>query len=97
MQAGILSIDPMPYWEQPEKDLSFLDAAQMSRTARMSIIRDCIVLGYVDGDYDDSEREKVAKIASYLSIELSDVEAIEFWLKEFWALLEKGEKLFKGK
>lgn len=94
-QAELLSIDPKPYWENPEKDFSFLSNAEMSRMSRMTIIRDCIVLGYIDGNYDDSERNRVAQIAENMKIGNSDVEAVEKWLKEFWEVLEKGKSLFE--
>ena len=30
-QAELLSIDPKPYWENPERDLSFLSNVEISR------------------------------------------------------------------
>jgi uncharacterized tellurite resistance protein B-like protein len=95
-QAELLSVDPEPYWANPEKDISFLRNAVMSRLSRITTIRDCIVLGYIDGNFDDSERKQVAQIAEYLNLNASDVESVEDWLKEFWAILEKGKILFEG-
>ncbi|MBV5310228.1 hypothetical protein [Chromatium okenii] len=79
-----------------EKDISFLRNVVMSRLSRITTIRDCIVLGYIDGNFDYSERKQVAQIAEYLNLSASDVDSVENWLKEFWAILEKGNILFEG-
>ena len=96
MQAQLLSLNPTEYWDHPEPDLSFLNDANMSRQTCMTIIRDCIVLGYIDGDFDENERARVNDIASMLGLKTSDVEAVEEWLKELWAVMEKGSRLFQG-
>jgi tellurite resistance protein len=93
-QAQLFSIDTTPYWEDTDDDISFLRNVEMSRMNRLAIVRDCIVLGYIDGDFNEKERAKVIKIASYLKLSESDVENLENWLKELWAVLEKGKRLF---
>ena len=94
MQAQLLSINPEPYWESKENDLSFLDNIELSKLCRMAIIRDSIVLANIDAEFDDSERKKIHKIAEKLQINKSDVDNIENWLKELWSVIEKGNKLF---
>jgi len=96
MQAQLLSLDPAEYWANPESDLTFLQHVEMSRITYMTIIRDCIVLGHIDGEYDHAEKEHVVKIASMLGLTASDVDAVEGWLRELWAVLEKGNTLFQG-
>jgi len=96
MQAQLLSLDPTEYWDNPEDNLGFLNDANMSRQTCMTIIRDCIVLGHIDGNFDENERAKINDIASMLGVKTSDVEAVEEWLKELWAVMEKGSRLFQG-
>ncbi len=96
-QAKLLSIDIAPYWEKAgNDDLSYLCDIEMSRITRFMIIRDCITLGYIDGKFEEKERNKIVKIASYLKLTKSDVENVELWLKEFWEILDKGMKLFNA-
>ena len=95
MQAQLLSLNPASYWDHPEPDLTFLNDANMSRQTCMTIIRDCIVLGHVDRNFDEMERAKVNDIASMLGLKTSDVQAVEEWLKELWAVMEKGTRLFQ--
>jgi hypothetical protein len=61
----------------------------------MTIIRDCIVLGSLDGDFTDLERAKVYDVASLLGKSKSDVDAVETWLKRLWAVMEEGNRLFQ--
>jgi len=96
MQAQLLSLNPAEYWDHPEPDLAFLTDAAMSRSTCMTIIRDCIVLGHIDGNFEEKERAKVNDIASLLRLKTSDVQAVEEWLKELWAVMEKGTRLFQG-
>lgn len=94
MQAQVLSLDPGEYWGNPEQDLGFLGGVMMSRPTCMTIIRDCIVLGHLDGDFSDTERAKVYDVASLLGGSKSDVDAVETWLKRLWAVMEEGDRLF---
>jgi uncharacterized membrane protein YebE (DUF533 family) len=96
IQAQLVSIESGRHWENEENDLSFLRNVNMSRMNRMAIIRDCIALGYIDGNFDNKQRANIAKVAGYLKLADSDIEDIETWLKELWAVLEKGRKLFEG-
>jgi tellurite resistance protein len=95
IQAQVLALNPAEYWRNPEHDLGFLGNLQMSRPTSMTIIRDCIVLGYLDGDFSESERVKVYDVASLLGRNQSDVDAVETWLKGLWAVIEEGNRLFE--
>ncbi len=71
---------------------------------RRAVVRDCILLAHLDGDYSSTERTAVTKIAARLGIEQTEVEAMEAsaikyapplmekapsWLKETWILQAK--------
>jgi uncharacterized membrane protein YebE (DUF533 family) len=95
IQAQVLSLSPADYWKNPEHDLAFLSGVEMSRSTSMTIIRDCIVLGHLDGDFTELERAKVYDVASLLGRSKSDVDAVETWLKKLWAVMEEGNRLFQ--
>ena len=59
----------------------------------MIILRDSIVLGYIDGNYDQSEKKLVLEVAKRLLLTEADIDMMENWLKEYWAVIEKGKKL----
>jgi hypothetical protein len=92
MQSDLLSIDIEPLLEKVS-DISDFKSKSMSRTTKMSIIRDSISFAYIDGRYSQSEQESVYKIAEALAIDKSDVDAMENWLKEYWLILDKGNLL----
>ncbi len=92
-QAILLNVDITPYWETLGDDLSVLDPSRTSRVTKMIILRDSIALGYIDGNYDQSEKELVLEVAKRLLLTETDIEVMENWLKEYWAVIEKGKKL----
>jgi len=94
-QAHVLCLNPAEYWRNPEPGLGFLSNVEMSRPTCMTIIRDCIVLGHLDGDFTEMERAKVYDVASLLGASKSDVDAVEIWLKSLWAVMEEGNRLFQ--
>ena len=83
LQAKMLSLDINEFWDAPEKDLSFLKPSKMSNVHRMVLLRDCIILSSVDGEYSMVERASILEIASMLHLEESDVENIEDWRNEY--------------
>lgn len=95
VQAQVLSLNSEDYWRHSEHDLGFLSGVEMSRPTCMTILRDCIVLGHLDGDFTETERTKVYDVASLLGRSKSEVDAIETWLKSLWAVMEEGNRLFQ--
>lgn len=91
-QAASLGIEPD--FEHPI-DLTILRSASSIVTRRI-IIRDCIVLAAVDGDYSANERERIGEIASGLGVDARTVERIEDWIKRYSDILEEGQRIFAG-
>ena len=81
-QAGLLGIDITPYWNEQKIDISSLDSSSLSHLTKMTIIRDSVVLSYIDRNYSQAEREMVLNIAKNFSINKTEVDKIEEWLKE---------------
>lgn len=95
-QAEVNLIDPSSYLENPPKDLSFLDDKNIPKFTAMSIIRDCIVLSCIEGEFDDSERNQIDEIAKKLGVSPVKVAELEDWLKDYWEVVERGKALFEG-
>jgi len=95
LQSNLLGIDSSEYWKE-DTDFSIFDNTNISRITKMAIIRDCIVIAHIDGDYADAERKAITEIASRFSLKESDVISMENWLKEYWQILEKGKLLLTG-
>ena len=71
--------------------------ASSSVMTKRIILRDCISLANIDGNYDDSERKHVTEIAAQWGVGEDEIQNIEQWLEEYWAVMEKGKNLFCGK
>lgn len=69
-------------WDHPDSDLEFLNNIEMARIKRLAIIRDCIIVGSLDGYFDIFERQEVNRIAEILKLDDSDVEEVEEWVKD---------------
>lgn len=77
-----------------EIDIKRLRTSDMSIFTKKIIIRDCIAMAYVDGNYDKREKEAVQEICKLFMLPFSEVEKIEQWLYEYWSVIEKGQILF---
>ena len=74
-------------------DLSDISINNASNFTKKVIIRDCISLAYIDGHYDEKEKEEIIKIGQLIGVSNEDIKKIEAWLLEYWGIIEKGEKL----
>lgn len=93
MQAAILGIDKSVY-EPYKSDLSILNDS-LSKTVRLAIVRDCIVLANADRDYVEEERKKVFEVARLLNISESQVEEIETWVNDLFEVIDRGKRIFQ--
>ncbi len=76
-----------------EENVEEEELISLSRTAKMSLLRDSITIAYIDGDYSQEERAKVDELAELLSVESERVADLEEWLLDYWRILERGEEL----
>ncbi len=70
--------------------------SSVSELTRRVIVRDCVVLASVDGDFSDSERGTVHRIAEWLQVDESACDGIEDWLRRYWELMDESEALLSG-
>jgi len=92
-RGKLLDIDTTMLWSGINHldDLNKIKSA--SHLIKMTIIYDCITLGYIDSEFGKSERIQVYKIASYLGLSNSVVDDIENWLKDYKNVLDRGQAL----
>jgi len=96
-QGGIYGINAQPYLEaRPDWRDVEISAENPSRETALSVVRDGIALGYINGQCSPEQREVLYEVASRLGLKNDDVDAVEGWLKEYWAVLEKGNRLLQG-
>nr|WP_321258924.1 hypothetical protein [uncultured Pseudodesulfovibrio sp.] len=65
----------------------------ISYAAKMSLLRDSITLAHIDGDYADSERQRIEDLAAFISIPTTKLKELEDWLQDYWQVLERGQLL----
>lgn len=92
-QAQLQGIDSEPLWENSE-DITGEVLGELSVFQKKIFIRDCIVLGYIDGDFCSDERKKLEEMCKKIGVEISSISEIEDWLKRFWKILEEGKSIF---
>jgi len=92
-QASLLGIQIIDYLDNNEKQIDS-DLSILSEVVKKMIIRDMLVLAYIDGKYSDEEKKHIEEIALSMNIDIKNVDEINEWLNQYWQLLEKGKTLF---
>lgn len=95
LQAKLLNLDLDHMLDRPQLDLKKI-APKLSGKTKRVIIRDCITLAHMDRDYAAAERLRILGVANDLGLESKVVEQMEAWLKQYWSLLDQGERLLNG-
>lgn len=94
MQADLYSIDINELW-----DADFIadsnQLSQLTKLAKISIIRDLLVLSYIDGEFHLKEEQEINEIAEKMNLEHSKVQLIKDWLKKYVNVLEESYEIFK--
>jgi tellurite resistance protein len=91
-QASVLNQEIDTLFENPPA-LKDIDVSKITKETRALVIRDCISLAYIDGSYNDVEKELVNTVAEKVGFEQPKVDALEQWLKDYWDLMERGANL----
>ena len=103
-QARLVGVDPSEA-RQLADYCRGRELAPLQRRTRLALVRDCIVVANLDGDYTPRERAKLEEIAGRLALTPHDINVAEEearicmppfrdnsppWLREYWGILEKG-------
>ena len=94
-QAKRLGIDFAEVWESTDKTF-LISGKDVSRLTAVVIIKDCILLASLDGNFSLAERDKVYAYATKLDITRSDVDYIVEWLGDYDTLEKKWNRLVTG-
>ena len=94
--ANRLKVDFIGLWNDTDKDMA-ISKMRVSRLTAMVILKDCIELASLDGNFSLSEKELVYTYATQLDIPQSDVIQLEKWMEESKVLEGKWNDLIAAK
>jgi len=94
-RAAMLGVKTAALWEEEITEFPPL-TEDVGVVTRRVIVRDCIMLGCIDGEFSDKEREWVHRIAVWLDVSVEACDNIEDWLHRYYALMEEQEALLSG-
>ncbi|MEQ1570466.1 MAG: hypothetical protein ABMA64_32840 [Myxococcota bacterium] len=94
-RARVLGVDSAPLWQETLTELPVLPDSVTERTRRV-VLRDCVFIACIDGDYADKERAWVHRIRDWLGLapEVSDL--FEDWFRRYFDLMDEQEALLLG-
>jgi len=94
-KARILGVDHEHLWDDTIDDLPPLPDAMTEMTRRV-VLRDCILIACIDGEYTDTEREWVHRICGWLQLDLQTADLFEDWFRRYFDLMDEQEALLWG-
>jgi tellurite resistance protein len=94
-QAKRFGIDTDAIWNDIDKKFSF-SRLKISRPTALAVLRDCIILASLDGNFSLSEKERTYAYAAKLNIPRLEVEYLEKWVQDYHDLKERWKKLLDG-
>lgn len=90
-----LPVDFDQIWESTDKTFE-TGRVNVSRHTALTILKDCIALASLDGNFSLTEKERVYVYAEKLNIPQRDVQALEQWVNASRDLELKWKKLVSG-
>lgn len=94
-RARVLGVDAAPLWAEQVTEFPPIPD-EVGEVTRRVIVRDCIMMGCIDGEYSDQERAWVHKIADWLGVSEETCDHLEDWLHRYFALMDEQEALLSG-
>lgn len=94
MQSEIFNINSEELWKE-NLSVDDFDFTHISTLAKISILRDLIVIAYIDGRYDPREKDKIALYASKMSIEVETLNNLENWCHRYFNLIQESAIFFE--
>lgn len=93
MQSDIFSINSEELWQE-NLSVDDFDFTHLSSLAKVSILRDLIVIAYIDGRYDPREKDKIEQYSSRMKIEKEVLNNLENWCHRYFNLIQESAQFF---
>jgi len=94
-RARILGVDHEHLWDDTIDDLPPVPSTMSDMTRRV-VLRDCILIGCIDGEYTDTERAWVHRICEWLGLATETADNFEDWFHRYFELMDEQEALLSG-
>jgi len=94
-RARILGADHEHLWDDSLDDLPDLPS-DMSDMTRRVVLRDCILIACIDGDYTDTERAWIHRLCAWLGLSTETADLFEDWFRRYFDLMDEQEALLWG-
>lgn len=78
-QAELVGFDIKQYIEKPEENLDFLNNTTIFQSSGKIILRDCLLVCYADGIFNEFEKKAMMNIAGLLGVSDQDFTKIDEW------------------
>ncbi len=90
-QASFLGLSLDSFLESSE--FEFSELIDQPLPTRMAVIRDCVLLASVDGNYSKNESAHVRALAAQVNIDADSVSQLEAWIRDYAEVVDRGAKL----
>lgn len=94
-RARTLGVDPSHLWDETLDELPPI-RGEMSDPTRRVVLRDCILIACIDGEYTDTERAWIHRIRDWLGLDEQTVDLFEDWFRRYYDLMDEQEALLCG-
>ena len=94
-RARILGVPHEHLWAESMQELPPLPS-NMSDMTRRVVLRDCILIACIDGEYSDAERVWIHRIRDWLELSEETADLFEDWFRRYFDLMEEQEALLWG-
>lgn len=78
-QARLIGFNIGSYLQNPDKNLEFLNEENISPSCGKVIVRDCMLVCYADGIFNDFEKKAMMNIAGLVGVDDNDFMEIDEW------------------
>ncbi len=94
-RARILGVEHEHLWDDTIDDLPPLPDG-MSEMTRRVVLRDCVLIACIDGEYTDAERTWIHRICAWLSLSTTTADLFEDWFRRYFDMMDEQEALLWG-
>jgi len=94
-RAKILGVAHEHLWAETIDELPPLPDGMSDMTRRV-VLRDCILIACLDGEYSDDERVWIHRICAWLGLSVATADQFEDWFHRYFDLMDEQEALLWG-